>query len=218
MSANSRESVLASIRSATRSTAKEGPWLTEAYQSLPRPYIAQGALDRAAVLSLLIERLREYGAEVIQTTQAELPAAIAAQIASIGCRRLVAPAALPAEWLAPGYEWHLDGALPTEEIEQCQAVLTAASAAIADSGTLVLHHGPLEGRRLLSLLPDTHLCVLAASSVVETLPEYFRAQLAPPRLATWISGPSATADIEMTRIKGVHGPRFLHVLLVGDLG
>jgi L-lactate dehydrogenase complex protein LldG len=80
----------------------------------------------------------------------------------------------------------------------------------------VLHHTASEGRRVLTLLPDWHLCILRESQVVETLPEYFDRCLEPPPLVTWISGPSATADIEMTRIKGVHGPRFLHVILVKD--
>jgi L-lactate dehydrogenase complex protein LldG len=101
---------------------------------------------------------------------------------------------------------------------------------VADSGTIVIHHTATEGRRVLTLLPDWHLCILHASQVVEMLPEYFdRCQQPPnfhstekelsmvtPALATHISGPSATADIEMTRIKGVHGPRFLHVILVRD--
>ena len=95
-------------------------------------------------------------------------------------------------------------------------MVTAAFCGIADSGTIVLHHSSTEGRRVISLLPDWHLLVLRASQVVETLPEYFDRCQQPPSLATYISGPSATADIEMTRIKGVHGPRFLHVILVRD--
>jgi L-lactate dehydrogenase complex protein LldG len=112
-------------------------------------------------------------------------------------------------------------------VEQADGVVTACFCGVADSGTLVLHHGPAEGRRVITLLPDWHLCVVYASQVVETLPEYFdkckgaREQGSEgagvlPRLVTWISGPSATADIEMTRIKGVHGPRFLNVILVRD--
>ena len=108
--------------------------------------------------------------------------------------------------------------------------MTACFCGVADSGTIVLHHGPAEGRRIITLLPDWHLCVVRASQVVETLPEYFdkcasrdqrsenrdQGAEALPKLVTWISGPSATADIEMTRIKGVHGPRFLNVILVRD--
>jgi L-lactate dehydrogenase complex protein LldG len=125
---------------------------------------------------------------------------------------------LPAAWLAEGFDWKLDHALTAAEIEQAEGVVTAAFCGVADSGTIVLHHSATEGRRVLTLLPDWHLCVLYASQVVETLPEYFGRCEQAPGLATYISGPSATADIEMTRIKGVHGPRFLHVILVDDQG
>jgi L-lactate dehydrogenase complex protein LldG len=118
--------------------------------------------------------------------------------------------------MAKGFEWKIDRGLETSEIEQAEGVVTAAFCGVANSGTIVLHHSRREGRRVLTLLPDWHLCVLFASQVVETLPEYFSRCDEPPPLATWISGPSATADIEMTRIKGVHGPRFLVVILVRD--
>ena len=107
------------------------------------------------------------------------------------------------------------GTLSVSEIESAEGVLTGASLAIAGTGTIVLQHGPLEGRRLLTLLPDHYICVLRKEQIVETVPEAIqimsRDAAAP---TTMISGPSATADIEMTRIKGVHGPRFLHVVLV----
>jgi L-lactate dehydrogenase complex protein LldG len=124
---------------------------------------------------------------------------------------------LPADWYAAGFNWKIDRGLASAEIEQVEGVVTAAFCAVADSGTIVLHHSATEGRRVLTLLPDWHLCILRASQVVETLPEYFNRCPQPPSLATYISGPSATADIEMTRIKGVHGPRFLHVILVRDV-
>jgi len=164
----------------------------------------------------MIERLREYDAEVVETAPESLPDAIASQLAASGRQRFVAPPGLPAEWIVPGYEWAIDRGLTTGEIEEAEGVVTAASCGVADSGTIVLHHSEREGRRVLSLLPDWHLCVLRTSQVVETLPEYFARFPQAPALATYISGPSATADIEMTRIKGVHGPRFLHVVLVTD--
>ena len=146
----------------------------------------------------------------------ELPAAIKAQLAASGRHCLVAPEGLPGEWLAEGFDWKIDRNLATAEIEQTEGVVTAASCGIADSGTIVLHHSAAEGRRVATLLPDWHLIILRASQVVETLPEYFARFQQPSGLVTWISGPSATADIEMTRIKGVHGPRFLNVILVRD--
>jgi L-lactate dehydrogenase complex protein LldG len=162
------------------------------------------------------ERLLEYGAEVVECAPADLPQIIMRQLQSSGRHHFVVPGNCPADWLGNGVTWRIDEKLSHEEIEQCGGVLTAASAGIADSGTIVLHHGPMEGRRIISLLPDFHLCILRASQIVEALPEYFTQFSAPPRLATYISGPSATADIEMTRIKGVHGPRFLSVILVRD--
>jgi L-lactate dehydrogenase complex protein LldG len=167
-------------------------------------------------LELLIERLREYDAEVVEATPDAVPAAIDAQLAASGKHRFVAPSGLDPENLVDGFDWKIDYSLTTGEIELAEGVVTAASCAIADSGTIVLHHGPSEGRRVITLLPDWHLCILRASQVVETLPEYFDRFRNAPALITWISGPSATADIEMTRIKGVHGPRFLHVILVRD--
>jgi L-lactate dehydrogenase complex protein LldG len=164
----------------------------------------------------MIERLREYDAEVVESTPAALPATIAAKLAASGKHIFVVPPGLPAEWLAKGYDWNVDNNLTTAEIELAEGVVTTAFCGVADSGTIVLHHSPAEGRRVLTLLPDWHLCILRASQVVETLPEYFDRCQQPPILATTISGPSATADIEMTRIKGVHGPQFLHVILVRD--
>jgi L-lactate dehydrogenase complex protein LldG len=168
----------------------------------------------------MVERLREYDAEVVECAPGQLPETIAAKISASGRKRFVAPAGLPADWMPQGYDWSLDrgahGELSQDDVENADGVISACFCAIADSGTIVLHHGPQEGRRILTLLPDWHLCVLRTSQIVEVLPEYFARVSDPPKLATYISGPSATADIEMTRIKGVHGPRFLHVVVVTD--
>jgi L-lactate dehydrogenase complex protein LldG len=213
---STRERVLERIRTATKHVAKSDDWRAQVYSALPRPYVHEGKRSRQETLALMIERLREYDAEVTETTPAELPATIAAQLAASGHRCFVVPPALPAEWLASGYDWKIDNGLGPEEIEKTEGVVTAAFCGVADSGTIVLHHSSTEGRRVITLLPDWHLCILRTSQVVETLPEYFSRCAQPPVLATTISGPSATADIEMTRIKGVHGPRFLHVILVHD--
>jgi L-lactate dehydrogenase complex protein LldG len=245
ISAGSRETILGRVRGATKAVAKSTGELADAYAAISREYVRRGAMTDGACLELFIERLREYDAEVVETTDERLAAAIAAQLAASGRQRFVAPAALPAAWLAEGFDWKLDGDLSTAEIEQAEGVVTAAFCGVAESGTIVLHHSATEGRRVITLLPDWHLCVIYASQVVETLPEYFdrcddkeqgtgnRDQGAealghlgdedlspgtPPKIATYISGPSATADIEMTRIKGVHGPRFLNVIVVRDSG
>jgi L-lactate dehydrogenase complex protein LldG len=209
-SPSSRQAILARVRAATNADAN-------AYADIPRNYTHRGALDTSARLRLMTERLLEYGAEVVETSPADLPATITRRLQSSGRRTFVAPPGLPADWLAPEVNLKLDNNLSNEEVERCDGVLTASFAGVADSGTIVLHHSPTEGRRVITLLPDFHLYILRASQVVETLPEYFARCPAPQRLATHISGPSATADIEMTRIKGVHGPRFLSVILVRDL-
>jgi L-lactate dehydrogenase complex protein LldG len=212
----SRQRILDNIRLATRATAKSAPERASDYAALPRSYIRRGQLSAEARLKLMIERLREYDAEVVECAPAELPATIKTQLAASGHHCFVAPEGLPVEWQAADFDWKIDRQLTTAEIEKVEGVVTAASCGIADSGTIVLHHSATEGRRVVSLLPDWHLIILRSSQVVETLPEYFARCQQPPNLVTWISGPSATADIEMTRIKGVHGPRFLNVILVHD--
>ncbi|MGH9607895.1 MAG: LutC/YkgG family protein [Terracidiphilus sp.] len=214
--ASSRQQILERVRAATPSAAPAATQLAEAYAALPRAYRRQGAMSAEQRLALMIERLREYDAEVVECAPAELVSAIAAQLAASGKHTFVAPAGLPAAWLVPGFDWKIDCNLPAGEIEKAEGVVTAAFLGVAESGTIVLHHSVAEGRRVLTLLPDWHLCILRASQVVETLPEYFARCEQAPVLVTWISGPSATADIEMTRIKGVHGPRFLHVILIRD--
>ena len=209
MTTSSREAILDSLRNATRKDSN-------IYADLPRNYVQRGSLDMASRLHLMTERLREYGAEVLESATAELPASIAHLLHSTGRRTFVVPPGLPTEWLSPAFGWKIDHSLSHDGIEHSDGIVTGASAAVADSGTIVLHHSSTEGRRVLTLLPDFHLCILRATQIVETLPEYFARFPQPPRLATYISGPSATADIEMTRIKGVHGPRFLSVIIVRD--
>jgi L-lactate dehydrogenase complex protein LldG len=216
MAETSRQQILTRVRKATNSVAKPPAELLPAYSSIPRGYVRKGEMTVRACQERFIERLREYDAEVVETTPAELAATVAAQLTASGKKRFVAPAGLPPNWLAEGFDWKIDGDLSSAEIELAEGVVTGAFCGIADSGTIVLHHSASEGRRVITLLPDWHLCVLYASQVVETLPEYFDRCEQAPVLATYISGPSATADIEMTRIKGVHGPRFLHVIVVND--
>jgi L-lactate dehydrogenase complex protein LldG len=215
---SSRRAILDRIRATTQPAAENAVLLAGAYGILPRAYTRTGHLTPEARIALTVERLREYDAEVVETTPESLPAAIAAQLVVSGKHTFVAPPGLPPEWLAPSLDWKIDKGLPTSEIERAEGVVTAAFCAVADSGTIILHHSVTEGRRVLTLLPDWHLCILRSSQIVETLPEYFNRCPHPPTLVTTIAGPSATTDIEMTRIKGVHGPRLLHVLLVHDVG
>jgi L-lactate dehydrogenase complex protein LldG len=131
----------------------------------------------------------------------------------LGGRQVVVPAGLPRHWLPDGVDVLSDGDLPTERVAAVDGVVTAAAVAVAETGTILLDGGPDQGRRLITLLPDMHVCVLRAEQVVATVPDAL-GRVDPHRPLTWISGPSATSDIELNRVEGVHGPRNLHVVLV----
>ena len=208
--AQSRQLILDRIRAATATRTADSK------QKTPHTYIRRGSLEPNALIERMMERLREYDAEVVECAPENLPNCIADRLQSSGRHIFAAPSKLPPGWLVGGVNWKIDTGLNHGEIEACDGVVTASFCGVADSGTIVLHHSAAEGRRVLTLLPDWHLCILRASQIVESLPEYFNRCAQPPSLATYISGPSATADIEMTRIKGVHGPRFLNVILVHD--
>ena len=177
-SSNSRLLILDRIRTATQETVKSP------YGSLPRSYIHHGTMGGAARVRLMIERLREYDADVVECAPDQLPGTIAACLASSGRHKFVAPEGLSSAWLVPGFDWTIDRGLEHARIELCEGVVTSSFAGIADSGTIVLHHSSSEGRRVISLLPDWHLCILRASQIVETLPEYFARCPEPPALAT----------------------------------
>ena len=128
---------------------------------------------------------------------------------------MVVPAGLAAEWLPVGFEFVVDGGMTAAELNGFDGVMTGSSVAIAETGTVVLQNVAGQGRRAATLVPDYHLCVVRVEDVVETVAEAMNRLAATARLTTtFVSGPSATADIEMTRIKGVHGPRFLDVILM----
>jgi L-lactate dehydrogenase complex protein LldG len=211
-----REHVLELIRRATEAVAADPAHLAEKHAAISRSYIRKGGLSETEKNALLMQRLREYDADVAECEPEDLLQSIHTVLSASSRHTFAAPPELPATWMSPDFNWVIDHGLSHEEIEKLDGVVTASSCAIADSGTIVLHHSPTEGRRVLTLLPDWHLCIVKASQVVETLPEYFAGVQSPPARVTWISGPSATADIEMTRIKGVHGPRYLKVILVHD--
>ena len=159
-------------------------------------------------LGLLVERLVDYRAVVHRT--ADVPGTIAG---ILGSGTVVVPPGLPPEWLPPGLTAVPDDDLPAERIAAADGVVTAAAVAVAETGTIVLDASAGQGRRIISLLPDLHICVLRPDQVVASVPEAV-ARLDPRRPLTWISGPSATSDIELNRVEGVHGPRNLHVILL----
>ncbi len=137
-------------------------------------------------------------------------------LAERGKRQIVVPVGIAAEWLTAGVEFVVDEGLSAAELDGFDGVMTGSTIAIAETGTVVLQGVMGQGRRVATLVPDYHLCVVRVEDVVETVPEAMDRLAATAELATtFVSGPSATADIEMTRIKGVHGPRFLDVILIG---
>lgn len=217
---DARTEVLARIRTALKDVppAEESAIHAE-WETLPRGYTQTATRSREEILELLDDRLRDYDATVEHAALGQVSAAIHRMLASRGLTRLVVPAGLAqalGEPLPGGVEFVEDTGFSPSELDGFAGVVTAATLAIAETGTLVLQNVPGEGRRAPTLVPDYHLCIVRASDVVETVPEAFARLAATATLATtFVSGPSATADIEMTRIKGVHGPRTLDVIVAG---
>ena len=185
------------------------------------PVVAPSAVQDPApshhqVVDLFAERVADYRAVVDRVSAADLPGHLAGLFAPT--ERVVVP---------PGLETDLLNAVPTPvadddldaaDLDTTDAVLTTATVGIAETGTIVLDHGPGQGRRALTLVPDRHVCVVHADQVVPDVPDAMArlaTSVARGRPLTWVSGPSATSDIELTRVEGVHGPRVLHVVLVG---
>ncbi|TKV58756.1 hypothetical protein FDO65_14675 [Nakamurella flava] len=216
---SSREVVLGRIRAALAAD-------TDAPPPVPRDYVRVGAdaPGTEPVLEQMIDRLVDYKAIVDRVPAGEAAAlgdAVAAALSKAGARSVVVPSDLPADLVdASGRDERVvvaDGrpsVLTPTELDGVDAVVTTAQVAIAISGTIVLDGKAGQGRRAISLVPDFHLIVLHADQVVSTVPEAI-ARLDPIAPLTMIAGPSATSDIELERVEGVHGPRTLHVLIVG---
>jgi len=185
----------------------------------PRGYRTEDGRPRSEIVALFAERVAEYRASVHRVTRpAELGAAAAAICAALGATRLGVPPDLPDDWRPRGPELVEDHGLGPRELDGLDGALTGCAVAIAETGTFVLDGGRAQGPRALTLVPDLHVCVVAAEQVVGIVPEAV-ARLEPAVLAgrplTFVSGPSATSDIELDRVEGVHGPRVLHVIVVG---
>ena len=198
---SAREEILAAVRRATAGAAEPQP--------APRGYRDRPAPDQEHVVALFAERVADYRATVERCNPDDVHERIAAALE--GADRVLVPAGM--SWTGPGAR---DGdGLSAAELDSYDAVLTAATLGIAETGTIVLTHGPGEGRRALTLVPDLHVCVVRADQVVPGVVEAVaRLGQDAARPQTWISGPSATSDIELSRVEGVHGPRNLHVILV----
>jgi L-lactate dehydrogenase complex protein LldG len=168
-----------------------------------------------ALLDQLEERLVDYRATVHRATWSSVASVVAACLGDRGVARLVVPDGFPAEWLEKATAEQVADAPPLtpHQLDALDGVVTTATLAVAETGTIVLDGSAGQGRRALSLVPDYHLVVVGADQVVAGVPDAVAA-LDPLRAMTWISGPSATSDIELVRVEGVHGPRTLEVVLL----
>ena len=201
-----RDEVLARIRTAL-TDRPPGP-----DSDIPRGYRAASGLDPGQLLDLLAGRLHDYGCAVRQRGRHGGHQLIRCSAADRGARRVVVPAGLVLTGLPADIELVGGDGLSATALDAADGVITSAAVAIAETGTIVLDGSAGQGRRALSLVPDYHLCLLRADQVVGLVGEAL-ARLDPTRPLTWISGPSATSDIELDRVNGVHGPRTLEVIL-----
>jgi L-lactate dehydrogenase complex protein LldG len=211
---NARAAILKRIRAANRAETTI-PSAHNAWSLIQRDYRRHSTIPRESVLALFAERLRDYDALVERTTASDAASAVAKAVTASDNGRMLVAAGFPAKWLPEGAAFTPDSKFSPEELDRFAGVITSATLGIAETGTFVLQNVPGQGRRAATLVPDTHICVIRAADVVETVPEAIAMLARTAHLpTTFVSGPSATADIEMTRIKGVHGPRFLHVVLI----
>ena len=204
-----RDEVLRRVRAAKPAT------------SLPvaREYRLRGTLDEEQRVALFCERVGEYRADVRRCAESKVAAIVASVCAARSARRLVVPDGLPAAWRSDAVEWIVDEGLTPMELDRMDGALTGCTVAIAETGTIVLTAGSNEGRRALTLVPDLHVCVVGERQIVQLLPEALariEAAELERRPLTFISGPSATSDIELSRVEGVHGPRTLVVLVMKE--
>ncbi|UNZ16185.1 LUD domain-containing protein [Streptomyces sp. 891-h] len=208
-----RETVLGRVRRALADV----PRAERPEQSpVDRDYLrVHGERSTQETVGLLAAHLADYRAHVHHCAEQELPETIAGLLARRGSRSVVAPVGVPVQWLPVGVERVPDSAALTPlDLDAVGSVVTGCAVAVAETGTLVLDASPDQGRRRITLVPDHHICVVRVpEQVVDSVPQALE-RLDPARPLTWISGPSATSDIELDRVEGVHGPRTLDVVLV----
>lgn len=217
--ATARETILWRIKHATRDVP-DG----ERPEDVPieRGYRKRDDAGHEEIVALFAERTAEYEAKVHRVARDDLPGAVEEALKRRGVGRLVVPPYLPKGWIPEGVEALHDAAhsrLTNAQLDESDGVLTGCALGIAQTGTIVLDAGRAQGRRALTLLPDYHLCVVREEQIVGLVPEAIakleKTVTGEGRAITFISGPSATSDIELNRVEGVHGPRTLEVLISG---
>jgi L-lactate dehydrogenase complex protein LldG len=203
---SARDEILARVRAALRDVPRDEAPEPRGYE--PPPPSPGDPVARFA------ERVADYRASVREA--GDVAAAVAAVCADHGARRVAIPPALPAAWRPHGLELIPDEGLTPQELDALDGALTGCALAVAETGTIVLDGGESSGRRALTLIPDLHVCVVERGQVVATVSDAIRALDGVPGPFTFVSGPSATSDIELERVEGVHGPRRLEVVLTAS--
>ncbi|MGO1165327.1 MAG: LutC/YkgG family protein [Janibacter sp.] len=206
---SAREEILAAVRSAVADAPRPAPAAERPTSPTP---------SRAELLDRFVELVEDYQATVIRCTPPELTSQVLFALGDAD--RVLLPEGLPDAVVEAvtgrvGDDAISTGDVPRGEVETYDTVVTTCAAGIAATGTVVLDHAAGQGRRAVTLLPDRHVCIVRADQVVADVPEVM-GRLDPLRPQTWISGPSATSDIELSRVEGVHGPRTLTVILAGN--
>jgi L-lactate dehydrogenase complex protein LldG len=201
---NARDSILDQIRVAVRAMPES---------KVDRLYSTESTLNRDEVIELFAERVADYKAIVIRCKAISATNEIVDALTGIAPSEVLLGRGLDRSWVVVGTE---DTGFSTLQLDGFNAVVTTSVVSIAETGTIILdHRQDGQGRRALSLIPDRHICIVLASQIVHSVPEAI-ARLDPRRHQTWISGPSATSDIELNRVEGVHGPRDLRIILITD--
>ncbi|MEO7267845.1 MAG: LUD domain-containing protein [Knoellia sp.] len=221
-----RDEILARVRSATTDITTEPRLRAPDGHDDPRearPLVSVwGTKSRPSdeTLELLAENVADYRATVLRVAQAEVGAAIVGALRAVDASSVVLPTGLDGEWqraVRESFDVVDESGSTTPVLDSVDAVVTGSALGIAVTGTIVLDHQADQGRRELTLVPDTHVCVIRDDQVVHDVPEAvgrLRTATGQQRALTWISGPSATSDIELQRVEGVHGPRNLVVIIV----
>jgi L-lactate dehydrogenase complex protein LldG len=184
---------------------------------VPRGYRVRDEASHEQVVERFAGRVADYQANVLRAAAGELAEVLAGACRERGASRLVVPPGLPAEWAPEGVELVADDEFSPHDLDQLDGALTGCAVAIAETGTVVLDGGSGQGRRALTLVPDYHLCVVSEDQIVGLVPEAVGRLEEAARVGrplTFVSGPSATSDIELSRVEGVHGPRKLDVVIV----